>query len=79
VIKTPTGKSQAGGDILELEIWQFFNHLVGRQARGEQIQDVCHSNTEPADTGTAPALVGIYSDALSKGGHGRLLDHRIYR
>jgi hypothetical protein len=79
MIKTPTGKSQTGGDVLDFQVRQLFKHLLRGQARCEQVQHVRHPDAQPAHTGTASALVRVHGDPTGKGGQSPLLGHRIHR
>ena len=69
MIDTTTGQAQAGGDVRKLQIRQFTNHLLWRQAIGQQVQDVRNTDTHPADARTAAALGGIHGDATVNGAH----------
>ena len=53
-------------------------HLFRRQARGEQVQHVGHTDTQAPHTGTAATLFGVRRNAFSYCGHGRFLCNRTH-
>jgi hypothetical protein len=46
-------------DILLLKVWEFGHNLLGRQARGQQIDEVGHPDTHAPYTGAPPHCLGL--------------------
>jgi len=59
MVELATGVLQTSMNVLGLKIGQFFQHLLGRQAIGEQIQDIHHADTHPANTWSPATLLGV--------------------
>ena len=57
-------KTQARRDVVALPIGEFFDHLLRRQPNRQQIEDITHPNSHPADTGTPATLVEVHCDAV---------------
>jgi len=73
VIKSATGKAKAGRDIFRDEIRQLFKHLLLRQSRGQEIEDINHSNPHSPNARPPPALLRIHGNTIDKFGHDRRL------
>jgi hypothetical protein len=54
---------QAGSQIFGLQIRQLFKNLFALQAGGKKIENIGNSDTHSPDARTAPALIGVGSDA----------------
>jgi hypothetical protein len=60
------GKSQAGLNIVEFQVGQFFNDLRRRQTIGQQIEYITDPNPHAANARTAAALGRVDGDAISE-------------
>jgi hypothetical protein len=73
MVNSPTREAQTGLNILRLEVGEVSQDLVGRQATGQEIENIGHADTHPADAGAPPALLGIHRDSLLQLCHSILL------
>lgn len=64
VSQATTGKAKTRRDVFALQVGEFFNDLVCREAYRQQVEHITHANPHPADTGTAPALIRVHGDAI---------------
>ena len=67
--KTTTCQSQAGGDVVGLEVWKLSEHLFAGQPICQKIQDVRDTNTHPSHAGAPAALLRIHGDSIVQRGH----------
>ena len=73
MINSATREAQAGLNILGLEVGKISQHLVDRQATGQEIENVGHPDSHPTDAGAPPALLWIHRDSLLQLCHSILL------
>jgi hypothetical protein len=73
VINSPTREAQAGQNVLRLQVRELLQHLFGRQAAGQEIENVGHADAHPADAGASAALLRIDCDSLCQIRHSALL------
>ena len=64
MVQSFTGKAQTGANILGFKIGMLGQNLFSSQVGGEQIQYIRDANPHPPNTGSSPALLGIYRDAI---------------
>jgi len=64
MVNSPTREAQTGLNVLGLQVGEVSQHLVGRQATGQEIENVGHPDSHPTDAGAPPALLGIHRDSL---------------
>jgi len=60
----PSGRREAGLQILRFKIRHFIQDLRGRQSSREEIEDIAHANAHSADARSAAALLGINGDSI---------------
>jgi hypothetical protein len=71
MIEVARRESQARLQVVRLEIRHFVEDLGGSQACREEVENVAHTNSHPADARPAPALLGVYRDSISNLVHTR--------
>ena len=73
MVNPTTREAQTGVNILGLQVGEISQHLVGRQAGSQEIENVGHADAHPADAGAPAALLGINRDSLLQLCHSILL------
>jgi hypothetical protein len=73
VINSPTRETQARLNVLELQVREVSQHLFGRQAARQQIENIGDADTHSADARAPPALLRIDCDSLCQIRHSTLL------
>jgi len=79
MVNSPTREAQTGLNILGHEVGEILQHLIGRQATGQEIENVGHPDTHPTDARAPPALLWIHRDSLLQLCHSILLVLTILR
>jgi hypothetical protein len=69
VIEPPAGESQAGRDVLQLEVGQFIQNLLLCQSRREKIEDIDDTDPHASNARPTSTLGGIDGDAFEQLGH----------
>jgi hypothetical protein len=69
VIEAPAGESQAGRDVLQLEVGQFIQNLLLCQSRREKIEDIDDTDPHASNARPTSTLGGIDGDAFEQLGH----------
>ena len=64
MIEPARGKVQGGAQIFRFEIGHLVEDLFGRQAGGEEVQDVSHPNPHAANARTTATLLRIDGDPI---------------
>src|SRR3989304_7021434 len=65
----PTSVTQAGMDVLQFQIRQFFHDLFGGKPVGKQLKNIADSNSHSAHTRSSATLFGINCDTFRKDCH----------
>ncbi len=68
------GEPQTSRNVIEFEIGEFRDDLVGRKPRSEQVQNIADANAHAAHAGPASALKWMNRDSLSERFHIDLLE-----
>jgi hypothetical protein len=78
VIEPLARKPQTGRNIFRCKIRQFFKHLYRRQAVGEQIEHIRHTDAHVTNAWAAPTLLWIDGDTFRQLGHTLSLLHEEF-
>lgn len=73
MVETLAGKPQGSSNVYQIEIGQFFYHLLGGESVGEQVQDVTDSNPKAPDARPAAALLRVRGNPIGEVCHGTVL------
>jgi hypothetical protein len=66
MIDALTCEAQTGLDIPGLQVRKLSQHLLGAQPTGQEIENVGHADSHPADARTPAALLGIGGNSLAQ-------------
>jgi hypothetical protein len=66
VIDVSRSKAKTGPEIIGFEIRHFFENLISRKPRCEEIENVADANTHPPNAWPATTLFGIDRDSIGK-------------
>jgi hypothetical protein len=76
MIETTPRVPEAGNNVIELQIGELFDNLLGRQAGGKEIEDIDHSDAEAPNAGASATLLRIDRDTFCHLGHCRTLPQK---
>jgi hypothetical protein len=69
MVQTPTRKPQGRVDVLQFQVGQLLDDLLGRETVREKVEYITDTYPHPADAGTPPALCGVHGYAIHQLGH----------
>jgi hypothetical protein len=64
MINPPAREPQARPNILDLQVREFAQYLLGRKAARQEIKNIGHADTHPTDAGPSATLLRIDRDSL---------------
>jgi hypothetical protein len=73
MIEVARRKSQAGLQVVRLEIRHFVKDLGRGKAGREEIENITHANAHPAHAGPAPTLLRVHGDSISNLVHSEII------
>ena len=65
MVEAISSVSQHRLNIFQLEVWQLLENLRVSQSGREQVEDINHADSHPANARAAAALLGVDGDAFS--------------
>ena len=64
MVETSRGVEQCCPNVIDLEVWQFFDYLCWELPCRKQFKDIHNTNAHPADTGSTATLLWINGDSF---------------